>query len=227
MTVNRNTTPGTDTGKPLGRRERNKVEKLARIKIAAHKLFVRYGYEETTTARIAEEADIGMGTLFSYAKDKRDLLFLIFNDSFEPALDTMEASLDERDALVPALLKLFRPLYNYHRLEPKLSRAILRELNFADDGRQSERFRINSARIMALIGNIIATAQTKSEVGRHFDRMLGAWVVFAAYQAEIRRHMTSDTEDVEEGLASLAESLGLLVRGLAPEASARSHRAGK
>jgi AcrR family transcriptional regulator len=214
---NRNAPPGTTVAKPLGRRERNKLEKLTRIKIAAHKLFVRNGYDETTTARIAEEADIGMSTLFSYAQDKRDLLFLIFNDFFEPALDAMEASLDERDELLDALIKLFRPLYVHHRMEPKLSRATLRELHFASAGKQSERFRKNSARIMKLNASIISAAQARGELGKHFDRMHGAWVIFGVYQAEVRRHMISDTEDVEKGLKCLRDSLDLLVRGLAPQ----------
>lgn len=221
MIINRNAPPGTTVAKPISRRERNKLEKLARIKIAAQKLFVRYGYDETTTARIAEQADIGMSTLFSYAEDKRDLLFLIFNDFFEPMLDTIEASLDERDPLLEALIKLFRPLYVHHRMEPKLARATLRELNFASAGKQSDRFRKNSARIMSLIGSSINAAQARGEVGRHFDRMHGAWIIFAVYQAEIRRHMILDSEDVEEGLNSLRESLRLLLRGLAPQPAAK------
>lgn len=220
--INRNAPPGTNAAKPMGRRERNKLEKLTRIKIAAHKLFVRYGYDDTTTARIAEEADIGMSTLFSYAQDKRDLLFLIFNDFFEPALDAMEAALDERDDLLDALIKLFHPLYVHHHLEPKLSRATLRELNFASAGKQSERFRKNGARVLDLVGSIISAGQARGQVGRHFDRMHGAWVIFAVYQAEVRRHMMiSESENIEEGLKCLRESLGLLLSGLAPPAAVR------
>src|SRR6476660_10590342 len=64
-------------------RERHKVDKLKRIKAAARELFLEQGYDSATTREIARRADVGLGTLFSYASDKRDLLFLIYNDMQE------------------------------------------------------------------------------------------------------------------------------------------------
>src|SRR6478735_5322413 len=64
----------------LRQRERNKLDKLRRIKAAARELFLEQGYDNATTREIARRADVGLGTLFSYASDKRDLLFLIYND---------------------------------------------------------------------------------------------------------------------------------------------------
>ncbi|MGA8788453.1 MAG: helix-turn-helix domain-containing protein, partial [Paenarthrobacter sp.] len=52
----------------LGRRERNKQEKLDRITAAARELFTQYGVDEVTTQQVAEKADVGSGTLFLYAK---------------------------------------------------------------------------------------------------------------------------------------------------------------
>src|SRR5258707_6733633 len=63
-----------------GQRERNKRDKLLRIKNAAQELFVSKGYDDTTTREIAVRAGVGMGTVFTYAANKRDLLFLIAND---------------------------------------------------------------------------------------------------------------------------------------------------
>jgi AcrR family transcriptional regulator len=67
----------------LRQRERNKLDKLRRIKAAARELFREQGYDNATTREIARRADVGLGTLFSYASDKRDLLFLIYNDMQE------------------------------------------------------------------------------------------------------------------------------------------------
>ena len=58
-------------------RERNRRDKLQRITAAARALFVEKGFDETTTREIARRADVALGTLFLYATDKRDLLFLI------------------------------------------------------------------------------------------------------------------------------------------------------
>ena len=46
---------------PVGRRERNKQDKLDRITAAAGELFAEHGVDEVTTQQIADKADIGTG----------------------------------------------------------------------------------------------------------------------------------------------------------------------
>ena len=74
---------GTDAEAPVGLRAKNKAEKLQRIRKAARALFVKRGYDDTTMRDIAKRAEVGFGTLFTYASDKRDMLFLIFNDELD------------------------------------------------------------------------------------------------------------------------------------------------
>src|SRR5215211_6033689 len=72
---------------PVGRRERNKQNKLERITAAARELFAEHGVDEVTTQQIADKADIGTGTLFLYAKTKGELLLLVQNSSYVDALE--------------------------------------------------------------------------------------------------------------------------------------------
>ena len=65
----------------VGRRERNKQDKLDRITAAARELFAEHGVDEVTTQQIADKADIGAGTLFLYAKTKGELLLLVQNST--------------------------------------------------------------------------------------------------------------------------------------------------
>jgi len=65
----------------LGRRERNKQEKLERITAAARELFAEHGVDDVTTQQIADRADVGSGTLFLYAKTKAELLLLVQNST--------------------------------------------------------------------------------------------------------------------------------------------------
>jgi AcrR family transcriptional regulator len=64
----------------LGQREKNKIDKLNRIKEAARELFLSKGFDDATTRAIASRAGVGIGTVFIYADNKRDLLFLVAND---------------------------------------------------------------------------------------------------------------------------------------------------
>ena len=83
---------------PLGRRERNKQDKLERIVAAASELFAKRGIDEVTTQQIAEQADIGTGTLFLYAKTKGELLLLVQNGHYARALEAGRArAVDEPD----------------------------------------------------------------------------------------------------------------------------------
>ena len=59
---------------------RASLSKLRRIKDAARELFIAKGFDDTTTREIAQRASVGIGTLFIYADNKRDLLFLVAND---------------------------------------------------------------------------------------------------------------------------------------------------
>ncbi len=199
---------------PLGRRERNKLEKLTRIKNAARDLFLRLGYDKATTAKIAHEADVSMSTIFFYAQDKRDLLFLIFNEWFDGTLAKMEAAPLDRKPAMKALIDLFRPLYEHHTAEPNLARATLRELNFFSEGKQAQKFYRNTSRIMALITGIIEAGQARGEIAAEIDPELAANVVFATYQAEIRRYLAGSANDVEAGLERLRSAFHLLMIGL-------------
>ncbi|MDE1571149.1 TetR/AcrR family transcriptional regulator [Aquabacter sp. P-9] len=71
-----------------GQRARNKIDKLQRIKESATQLFIEKGFDDTTTREIAVRASVGIGTLFNYANDKRDLLFLVYNRDLENIVET-------------------------------------------------------------------------------------------------------------------------------------------
>ena len=79
-----------------GQREKNKLEKLQRIRDATRELFVEKGYDETTTREIAVRAAVGIGTVFTYAENKRDLLFLIANDELDAVATRCEAGVSDR-----------------------------------------------------------------------------------------------------------------------------------
>ena len=53
----------------------------------ASALFSKYGYDETTVRMIARRAGVAHGTVLLYARDKRDLVLLIFNHEIPRTLD--------------------------------------------------------------------------------------------------------------------------------------------
>src|SRR5438128_2727154 len=90
-----------------GLRERNKLDKRQRIRAAAGELFTKLGYGAATLRQIAKRAHVGLGTLFNYADDKRDLVFLIFNDELEALTDAALAAPRADEPLIDQLMAVF------------------------------------------------------------------------------------------------------------------------
>ncbi|WP_416405056.1 TetR/AcrR family transcriptional regulator [Arthrobacter sp. LFS091] len=116
----------------LGRRERNKQEKLDRITAAARELFTQYGVDEVTTQQVAEKADVGSGTLFLYAKTKAELLLLVHNVKYAEALDVgIEAAAAEAEVL-DAVMAIVNPIITCNRVQIENGRTYLKEIVFGD-----------------------------------------------------------------------------------------------
>lgn len=117
---------------PIGRRERNKRDKLERIIAAARELFDAYGVEAVTTQQIADKADIGTGTLFLYAKSKSELFLMVQNSSYAEALEQGRSAAENIPEMVEALIAIIRPIVECNRTHVENGRTYLRELVFGD-----------------------------------------------------------------------------------------------
>ena len=102
-------------------REQKKLETRERIRRAAAQLFTQRGYGAATMRQIAARAHVGLGTLFNYAEDKRDLVFLIFNEELNAITDVALAAPRPGQALVDQLLAVFRVHYGWLATKPALA----------------------------------------------------------------------------------------------------------
>lgn len=118
--------------RPVGRRERNKQEKLDRITAAAAALFAEHGVDEVTTQQVADMADIGTGTLFLYAKNKGELLLLVQNSTYADALVRGKAAAETIPDVLDAVMAIVRPVVECNRAQIDNGRTYLREMVFGD-----------------------------------------------------------------------------------------------
>lgn len=204
----------------LGQRERNKLDKLRRIKDAARELFVAKGFDDTTTREIAVRAGVGIGTVFVYAENKRDLLFLIVNEELEHIEHMAEAAVDEPASVLENLLRVARVHYKFFAQQPALSRLVLREMAFYETGAQAGRFQRTRERLIDLLGRIIATGMAQKTIASREDPRVVGWTVFAVFQVELRRWLSDDDPSLQQGLRTLERGLRLVITGLAPKKAA-------
>lgn len=116
----------------LSRRDRNKQEKRERIIGAAGRLFALHGVDDVTTQQIADEADIGSGTLFLYAKNKGELLLLVQNSTYAEALQRGVADATLAADAMGAISAIIRPIVECNRTQIENGRTYLREMVFGD-----------------------------------------------------------------------------------------------
>jgi AcrR family transcriptional regulator len=206
--------------RPVGQRERNKIDKLRRIKNAARELFIAKGFDDTTTREIAIRAGVGLGTIFVYAANKRDLLFLIVNDELENITNQAEASISEQASLLENLLDVSRRHYEFFKQQPTLSRLVLREMVFYDSGAQAGRFQKTRERLIELFGKTASLAIMQESTSPSETPQLIGWTIFCIFQVELRRWLSHDSPNLLEGLELLQRALILFIKGLKPTDSA-------
>jgi AcrR family transcriptional regulator len=131
------------TSQPVGRRERNKQQKLDRITAAARELFAERGVDEVTAQEIADRADIGAGTLFLYAKSKGELLLLVQNSAYADALTQGRTAAEDIPDMLDAVMAIVRPVVECNRKQVDNGRTYLREIVFGDPEEPHHRDALN------------------------------------------------------------------------------------
>ncbi len=212
-----------------GRREQNKLDKAGRIRDAASSLFKKHGYGSATMRQIAQRAHVGLGTLFNYAEDKRDLVFLIFNEELAGLTDAALAAEDKGPGadMISRLLALYRSHYEYFGSRPELSRILLQELTFYSSGKQAAAFLQTRRRLIAGIEAIVRGAQRGGEITADEDPQFIARHLFFVYSAAIRWWIAGPRPEVKAGLADLRRLLELQVNGLVPRTKRATSRPAK
>lgn len=199
---------------PAGLRESNKTDKLRRIKDAARELFISNGFDETTTREIATRAGVGIGTVFTYADNKRDLLFLVANDELAEVTAAAEAGLRKDAPCLQNLVGFFRHHYKFFARQPELSRLLLREMTFYDSGRQASRFQKTREKNIKIVGDLMQMAADRKTIRVAEDPQFIGWVAFCIFQVELRRWLMSKNPALSSGMKSLERALRLLMTGL-------------
>jgi TetR/AcrR family transcriptional regulator, cholesterol catabolism regulator len=197
-----------------GKREANKLDKLDRIKRAARELFTTVGYDEATTRQIAKKAGVALGTVFTYATTKRDLLFLVSDDLLAGARDRAAKSFRHDRSLEHNFVAFCAVFYRVIGAEPKLSKLVFRDLSFYDSEIHSIAVLANRVQTLKSVENLVIAAHETGEIELPVPPDFVAWLLFSTFQAENRRWLALERRGLEEGLTHLWTSVAILLNGL-------------
>ena len=149
-----------------------------------------------------------MGTLFVYAKDKRDLLFLVINDDLDAVLQRALVASARPGPLLDQLAELLGPIYAYFANEPELARPALREVVHYDRldssiGEQARRYLRRLDTWQDAIAGALSQAGRAGQIRLDVPAALLARVLFDVHLVEVRRWMGAGQPDPAQGQAML------------------------
>ncbi|MGH7091126.1 MAG: TetR/AcrR family transcriptional regulator, partial [Stellaceae bacterium] len=171
------------------------------------------GFEAATVREIAAHAEVAFGTLFLYAKDKRDLLLLLYDDELEALTARATRRIGRGKRLVDQLIAFFTEFYRFFSKTPELARQMMREIAFTD-GLVAKRIWIGVERTERRVAEIVMGAQKSGIVTAGISPEIAAHVLFSLYRTEIRFCLASDRPDVEGSLRNLRRQFELVCDGL-------------
>lgn len=163
-----------------GRRAANKEDKRRRLKEAAWELFQSQGFDKTTTKDIARRAGVASGTLFLYASDKADLLFLVLHDRLEVAVDEGLRSVDHQAPLIDQLIHVYSHFFAVYREAPDIARHFVKELPGAS-GPNAARVNGLTLSLLGQLGALVEAGKRRGEVREDTEAVLFANITFSLY----------------------------------------------
>ncbi len=197
----------------LGLRERKKQEKDHLIRQSARKLFIEKGFEATTLREVAQDADVGFGTVFAYATDKAGLLAMIYVDELKglpPLFQGVSPKLPLADQVTMALGKL----YGFWSRYPTLSKVVLQQLEFYDTNPHMDLILERRAQAKNELAAWLVKQQKNGRLGEAVDLADAADTLFAIYTSCIREWIVTTPDDIPRGLKRLRALIELPIRGL-------------
>ena len=197
-----------------GRRERAKQEKREKIVDAARHLFTTKGFDRTTTSEIAERADIGSGTLFTYAPTKDDLLVMVFHDEI---MAVNRRAFEDVPSQLPALdqiVHVFAQMISYHEQDMDLHRRITKILMDAPDAGRLRDINEMNALVHEGFSNIVRSRQQAGELSPKVDPDTAGKTFFAIYYLNMLLWMAA-VYSKDELLNHLRQQIGLAITGMA------------
>lgn len=171
---------------------------------AAKQLFLQQGYDATTTRQIAENAEVGIGTVFAHFSDKHTLLRELLWRDIQVVLHTARAAMPAQAGAVQALLHYAGHLYAYYRSQWDLSVVLLKDAMF-----NPAYFRTQLETFMAELTSRLATDAPQLEVA---ERVLLAQCLMANYLMVLINGLGTPDSPLEAWLDQLERHCLLLVR---------------
>lgn len=201
-----------------GRRETIKAQKRRRIIDAARREFRASGFERTTMQAIAERAGVAVGTLFLYARDKRELLLMVFNDELEEITDTSSVAVRTDRPLVDELVAFYGVRLAFwganHEVARPMTADIFKSDRVGDAGPELQRVRDRQERLELVVREILCAYADRHGCTFRDDVAVIARELHYLYIGVLRWWLCSADPKIDEAVGDLHRFFRLALFGM-------------
>jgi AcrR family transcriptional regulator len=206
----------------VGLREKNKTEKLERIRRATLEVLEEKGFDATTIKEICLRAGVGHGTIFSYAPNKVELCLLSITDGLDRTAARTFANLDIDLPLIDQLIAFFRSRYLFWERHRELFFAATQALSgdyIGGSPPELGRAKIRRAHTRGCVLEMLSRSRQKAEIEASIDLDNLSSIILDIYLQELRFWLNDDTVQLDEGLHHLKSLFSTLIGLIAPRES--------
>ena len=150
-------------GRPSGQRRRAVRQQLLE---AARELFTRHGFEGVSTRRLAREADTTPAMIHYYFEDKHGLFRALIEEMFEPRLEALEGSDDDRPLTLADFVRTQIAMFHENPWMPAL---VFREVIDGDEGYRTAFAQRVAGRLFPILNGAIRSEIAKGELRADLD----------------------------------------------------------
>ena len=209
-----------------GLREKQRRAREDAILAAALRLFRDEGYAQARMERIAEEAEVSVGTLYNYHQNKAAILGALVRREVETVLENGAAIVADPPSDVHEALNVLMRNYAGHALEDltaEMWRTAIGNTIADPASAFAKAYEDLDGRIIAQMTEVLSSLIKRGRVREDVDLPSLGRLLFDVMDRRFIRHVTMPNDGEEAMFADLDRANALFARAIAPNASGEVH----
>lgn len=205
--------------KPVGLRDRQKLERERRIVKAAEKLFARKGYVDVAMEDVAARAGLAVGTIYNYFPSKSALLLAMVRSETESLLARGRKILDDppRDAVAAACAFTEIFLDDFTRDDRRLWRELFGAA-IADPSVVGRRLFEGDARLVSQLAALLEQYRGNGVLASDMEPLPAATVIYGVCFTWMTAYLMNEQISAEMVRHEIRRGTAIAMRGLFPRA---------
>ena len=187
-----------------------KTNKKELIREAAVKVIAREGFYNTKTSKIAEEAEIAVGTIYNYFKSKDEILEYIFEVEFDKRIKLLKTMKNKENNIFEKLTLFMENHFSEVKNNLDTAQVLVREKEFPKSGDFSAILKYLNE-IPILLEEMLKEAINKGEI-RDQDTSILSAMIFGGLQGIVEKALRTDSIELLDNADQ--EVINLLKKGI-------------